>query len=198
MRAFRERYTKQQREAVAFAYVELGIRPAKRVADLAAAGRLTLDGLLLDAFEMPVSTIRHQVRNYRKRAAAGGDLETLPHRDAIERLRVDLVTAASRVLADYSRQAKRDASKADPERGRQIVRMVREAAALPALNESRPSAPGSMRGGVRNGSETRGGLAEQILRAHRGSRSLHEPSGEEAVTAAPIEVSSRSGSLPRG
>ncbi len=50
---------------------------------------------------------------------------------------------------------------------RQVARALRELAAIPGPNDPRPPAPGAKINGVRNGSETRGGLAGKILAASR-------------------------------
>ena len=153
---------------MAIAVVDRGIHPARRVVELAAAGQLVgAAGDPLPPFETNPSTVRDQARLLRRRRAgeAVSTLAAQPHRDAIEALRRRLVSVADTMLTAYERDVKRDAAKANPERFRQIIRCVREAAGLPGPNDPRPPAPGQKVGGERDGGETTGGLAGQVLKA---------------------------------
>jgi hypothetical protein len=181
MPAFTATYTDDQRDAAAAAYVDRRI-PAPRVAELAAAGELTLNGRPIEPFEIIPQYVRTLGTRLRRRRA--GDIEReiakLPARDSIEALRRRLVSTADQELAALERQKP---GKRDLERFRQVIRCVREAAALPGAKDPRPSAPGRREGGGpdREGAETRGGLAGDILRAHnmnlRGARKDGEPAG---------------------
>jgi hypothetical protein len=55
---FHEQYSHEQREALAVAYAERRIRPARRVVALAAAGELEHNGAPLLPFEAKESTVR--------------------------------------------------------------------------------------------------------------------------------------------
>lgn len=172
-KAFESVYTDEQREAVAFATVDRGIRPYRRVVELARLGDLTHNGQKLDPFDITESYVSDLARKRRK-ARAGqqtSQLAAAPPRDAIEALRRRLVNAADAMLEHLEKQIRNDAGKADPERLRQIMRAVREAAALPGPTDPRPPAPGATKGGKRNGAETKGGMAGSILAAHRGAGS---------------------------
>jgi hypothetical protein len=171
MAAFEEKYTDQQRDAIAHAYEDRRIRPARKVVQMAAAGELDYHGEILKPFEATENTVRDLARKLR-RARAGETTSQLAHaepRDAIETLRRRLVNAADAMLTDFERKTKRAPGDADPERLRQICRAVREAAAIPGPNDERPKAPGGKTDGRRNGGETKGGLAGSILAAHRAS-----------------------------
>lgn len=168
-RAFAPVYSDEQREAIATAYEDRKIRPAKRVCELAAAGDLEHRGAKLDPFTVPENTVRDLARDLRKRRTGErtSQLAALEPRDAIEALRRRLVNAADAMLDDLEQKVKKDAGTADPERLRQITRAVREAAALPGPTDPRPTAPGSKAGGKRNGGATQGGLGGELLKAAR-------------------------------
>lgn len=162
-------YTDPQRDAVERAWLERGIRPARRVAALAAAGEL--EGL--DPFTIPEATVRDIGRRARKRQAGEvrSALAQLPHRDAINTLRVRLLAASDRELERLERR-QRAGRDVPGEELRQIARAVRELAALPGPDDPRPVPPGQRdparqgpdKRGERNGGPTRGGLAGAILR----------------------------------
>lgn len=164
--AFESVYTQAQRDALAHAYEDRKVRPAKRVCAMAAAGELELDGRQLDPFDANEDSVRHYARLLRKGRAGmlSSRLGDAPHRDAVETLRRRLVNAADEMLTREERKAP-DAR--TPERLRQIVRLVREVAALPGPTDPRPPAPGAKRDGQRVGGETQGGLAGQLLADHR-------------------------------
>lgn len=182
MPAFAEKYSDAQREAVAYAYEDRKIRPYRRVAELAAAGELTHNGETLEPFTIPESYIADLVRKLRKRRAGEttSQLASAEPRDAIEALRKRLVNAADAMLQDLEAKVKRDAGTADPERLRQITRAVREAAALPGPNDPKPPAPGARVNGQRDGGETTGGLAGEILKANRTANGAAQPAQETA------------------
>jgi hypothetical protein len=56
--SFHELYSEEQREAIASAYVDRGIHPARRVVELAAAGELEWNGQPLEPFTTNASTVR--------------------------------------------------------------------------------------------------------------------------------------------
>lgn len=184
MAPFTAKYTKAQKDALAHAYRERNIRPARLVVDLAARGELEWNGEKLDPFETNEDQVRHLGRLLKKRrhGEQTSQLAQLPPRDAIEALRRRLVNAADAMLTDLEDQLEKEAGKADPERLRQITRAVREAAALPGPNDPRPTAPGAKVNGHRDGAETTGGLAGGILKAHRTSQRGEGAQTETATT----------------
>jgi hypothetical protein len=164
--AFNPRYSDREREAVVEAYEDRRIRPARRVAELAAAGELEFDGERLEAFEIPVSTVRSLARDARRRRTGEppSDLLTESPRDAVEALRRQLINTADEMLKAENRKKP---ERRDPERVRQIARAAREIASLPGPTDPRPPAPGAKVGGVRDGGQTRGGVAGALLADHR-------------------------------
>jgi hypothetical protein len=170
------RYTQWQREAVASAYTWTSAT-AGRVAELAARGELKHPtGALLGPFNVPASTVRSLARRARLREAAAlaaTALVDMPPRDAVERLRVQLVTV---IDAEIDRiEAEQSEGRAiSGETLRQVARAIRELASIPGPNGPRPPAPGAKVNGVRDGSETRGGLAGKVLIASL-AHSPHTP-----------------------
>ena len=169
MTVLASRYTQWQREAIAAAYT-LTTATAGRVAELAAAGELEHpSGGRLGPFQIPEASVRSIARRARVREAqaeALAELWTLPPRDAVERLRCRLVDSINRELTRVV---------IEQEAGRPldfrafsgIARALRELAWLPGPTEPQPRRPGSKLNGVREGGETRGGLAGKILAAAR-------------------------------
>jgi hypothetical protein len=187
---FESKYTDEQRDAVAFAYEDRKVRPATRVVALAAAGELEHQGEKLPAFTVTENTVRDLASKLRKKRAGivSSKLAEIAPRDAIEQLRRRLVNAADALLMDYERTLERKASDADPERLRQITRVVREAAAVPGPNDPRPPAPGAKQQGQREGGETKGGLAGGILHAHRtGQTGAAEPAAQTLPPLTPVQ-----------
>lgn len=174
---FETKYTDEQRDALAHTYEDRRIRPARLVVQLAADGQLEWKGQKLEPFHTTENTVRSLADQLRKSRAGtrSSDLATIPHKDAIEQLRRRLVAAADHILAAEERALKTDPRKTEPERLRQIVRVVREAAALPGPNDPRPTAPGRMKDGEQSGSPTRAGtaLAGKLMAAHRGTTPAH-------------------------
>ena len=163
MADFRRKWTDEQREAVATAHLERRLSSV-RVAQLAAAGDLTRrDGTKLDPFPIPPSSIATIARRTQEKQAkhTESDLARIPHRDAIEQLRIAYITTAEREL--QAEQRKKDGTR-NLERMRQIGRVLREAVALPARTEPVPTAPGAKENGKTNGGKTGGGLALAIQR----------------------------------
>jgi hypothetical protein len=149
---------------------ELPDTTARDVVDLAAAGSLTHPtGARLGPFLTTQSTVRTQTRRARvrrEREAANNRLSDLPPRDAVERMRcelADVIEAELRRIEIEQAQGRLVSG----EVLRQLARAIREFCWIPGPNEPRPPAPGAKRNGTRQGGETRGGLAGQILRASR-------------------------------
>jgi hypothetical protein len=166
MAAFQAKYTAEQREAIASAVIDRGAS-APRVVELAAAGQLTdSHGAALEPFTVPANTVRSEARKAknRRQGKAVSELAQLPPRDAIEALRRRLINAADAMLAQ---ELKRKPADRDPERLRQIGRCVREFAAIPGPKETAPKRPGQKTAGEREQGGTGGGLAGNLLNAHR-------------------------------
>lgn len=165
MPAIEAKYSAAQREAIATAYVDRGVRPASRVVQLAAEGKLTLDGETLDAFDTRIGTVRDAARKLRLRRAGSAHSATVKAdpRDAVEALRRRLIALADRELAVLENRRR---GTVDPERLRQIARVVREVAALPGPSDPRPPTPGRSNATTqRTGAETTSGLAGSLLKA---------------------------------
>lgn len=163
--AFEEVYTDEQRDAMAEAYVDRGIRPARKVVELAEAGQL-VDGLEPFKVGGGDGTVRDLASKLKKRRAGklASDVAKQPPRDAIEGLRVRLVSAIDHELTAIERAQRNARGKAaiDPERLRQVARAVREAALIPEPGKVAPPATPPREAGKRS-SVTKGGLAGAIL-----------------------------------
>jgi hypothetical protein len=160
---FDRRYTDAQRDALVEAYVDRGVRPARRVAELAAAGELTHNGEPVERFTVPVSTVRSLARDARRHRHSTATLDSLAPRDAVERLRLRLIRAIDRELNRVERR-QRAGEPVKGEELRQLARAQRELAQIPGLRDPLPPAPGAKVNGVREGGETRGGLAGPMMR----------------------------------
>jgi hypothetical protein len=166
------RYTLWQREAVAAAVMLAGAT-APRVAAVAAAGELEHpSGARLGPFEIPENTVRSIVRRERARQAAAQaavELVDQPPRDSVERLRQRLAVAIDAELTRIEIE-QAEGRQVTGEVLRQVARALRELASVPGPNDPRPPAPGAKVNGVRDGSETRGGLAGKILATSRANQ----------------------------
>jgi hypothetical protein len=139
--AFDPKYSHAQREAIASAWNDRGVRPARRVVELARAGELTdAAGDKVPGFEIPEGTIRSLARHARRRRRGEirSPLSEAGPRDAIEIIRRRLVNMIDGEMAVQER--KRPGSR-DPERIRQLARAALEAARLPGPTDPRPSSP---------------------------------------------------------
>lgn len=161
-------YTQAQREAVASTYRLPGIT-AGRVVELAATGALEHpSGAASGAFDITENTVRTIGRRARRREAAEAQearLLELPPRDAVERLRQRFVLVIDHELSRIEVE-QAEGKSITGEELRQVVRALRELAALPGPSDPRPPAPGAKVNGRRDGGETRGGLAGRIRAAH--------------------------------
>jgi hypothetical protein len=169
------KYTHAQREAIASAYEEPGVT-ARQVVELARAGALTHpSGATLGSFTTTPSTVRSEARRARlrrQREAASTPTAELPARGAVERLCDRLADAIDAELTRIEIEHA-DGRSVSWEAIRQAGRAIREFTWLAiATDDPRPQAPGAKRNGHRQGSETRGGLAGQILRASQEHTSL--------------------------
>jgi hypothetical protein len=161
---FDAKYTDDQREAAAAAYLD-GLT-AKEVAAAAADGRLKLNGAALEPFTIPWSTVGAYGSKLRARRAGKADTKVseLPHRDAIETLRRRLLNMAHEGIALEER--KKPANR-DTARIREWARCVLEASRLPGPSEPRTATPDTRTPDGRKGSTTRGGAAGALLAEHR-------------------------------
>jgi hypothetical protein len=178
------RYTDAQRDAVAAAILDLGITPHRRVIELAAAGDLTWEGEKLAPFTMPVATASALASRMKKKRKGQhvSDLAKLTHADAVQALRRRLINGADAMLESWERTARHRPDKADPERLRQIMRCVREAASLPGPRDPTPPKPGYGGKAERTGGPTRGGLAAQLIADHEAT---HNATPSETAHNAP-------------
>lgn len=180
MSAFQQKYSADQKAAVAEAWLERGIRPYSHVKALGKAGELTLRGAKVDPFDMPIGTMTGLIRNERKRRA--GNVES-PFRnvsplDAVDALRLELLAVADAEIRWLKRQR---TGKRDPDRMRQIARVLREIAALPGAKEGRTHQPGQRDPATQRQNEgpTRNGLAGAILAASRSNGGNEGPPAPE-------------------
>lgn len=188
---FPSRYSEDQRAAVAHAYNVQKLRPVKRIAELAKAGRLRDEfGEELPAFEVALATIPHLARRARRKAA-GTDrkgLATVPHETAMEAMRKRLVAIAEHEI-DRMERAQRGKKAVKLADIREAARLLRELAAMPA-DGSRPAAPGKVdrTTGTKNGDATRGGKAGTLLAEHRASRPAASDQRDLALRRDPQHV----------
>lgn len=166
MSTFERVYSDEQRDAALSAYLDRGVRPQRRIVELAAAGELTHRGKPLEPFALNLNTLRDMLTVERKRRAGRvrGETAKMPHMDAVDALRARMLNVADTTLAA---EEKIDPAKRDPERMRQIARLVREVAALPAKGEGRSRAPGQKENGAKQSGETTGGMGGALLSAAR-------------------------------
>jgi hypothetical protein len=211
-------YTDEQRDAIASAWNDRGVRPASRVVELAAAGELTRpDGSKLDAFAVPEGTVRSLARHARKRRRGdvASRLADETPRDAVENLRRRLVAVADHELQRLERaQRTKPRDAIDVEQLRQVSRAVLEISRLPGPTDPRTPSATTRDADGRKGPETRGGLAGPLLAAHRagtlpaapvqtgGSQAAHErqhtsnQDGEQearSTTDAPVQTDTDDG-----
>src|SRR4051794_9466297 len=94
--SFQRKYSDEQRAAVTIAYLDRNIRPARRIVELAAEGKLAdTDGAPVARFQVVEDTIRTLARDER-RARVGQRrtmLQEAPAHEAVEELRRRLVSA---------------------------------------------------------------------------------------------------------
>jgi hypothetical protein len=175
------KYNDAQREAVAIAYEDKRVRPAGRVAEMAARGELQApNGDMLEPFEIRADAVRTYGARLRRgrRGELKAGLTNAPPRDAIEALRRRLISAADDALKRSERRLRSNSiTTKDVEMARQIARLIREAAAIPGPEDPRPVKPGQKipGTGANNGDRTSGGLAGTILAAHSGKGDVYTP-----------------------
>lgn len=157
-------HTDEQREALALAYLDHGIRPARRVVELAKVGELP-------ARIAPFTPsggeqyVREQARAVRRRRAGLVATENAkkPPRDALEALRIRLVSAVEYELARVEK-AQKKAGPVDPMRLQQLAKALREVGAIPAPGDEGPKPKSqAQKVGGRTGQQDPSSLAGRIL-----------------------------------
>lgn len=168
-----EKYSEQQRGAVQQAWGDRNIRPAHRIATLAAEGELTYDGDLVEAFRIPHQTVSDIGRRYlRRREKHQQQLAAQQEpKDSVEMVRRRLAIVIDEQLAYVERRQRANKhATVTGEEIRQIGRAARELAALPGPNGEAPLTrkPGAHDPTTKRTPDkvTTGGLAAQILRAN--------------------------------
>lgn len=182
MSTFQAKYTDEQKDAIVAAYLDQGIRPARKVCDLAAAGKLGLE-----PFTITQDMVRWAARRERQRRVGKitSQLAQQPPRDAIEAMRRRLVNLTDALLKDAERKAGR--KEHDPKRLTEIARCLREIAAIPGPNDARPVKPGDKipgGGGAKNGERTRSGPVAAMLAELQHER-VHPAKTVQTGTAPP-------------
>jgi hypothetical protein len=162
------RYSRWQREAIAATYASPGVT-AGQVAALAADGGLCHpNGGCVGPFDVPENTVRSIARRECSKEAGthATRLSDMAPRDAVERMRLQL---ADVIEDEFDRidLEREEGGSVTGEALRQVARAVREFASIPGPTDPRPPKPGAKVNGVRDGSETRGGLAGPIVTASR-------------------------------
>jgi hypothetical protein len=160
---FQATYTDAQRDALARAFTERGIRPAARVVALAEAGELE-PGLEPFTVAGGPNSVRTFAARLRKRQSGElvSELAKGPPRDAVEALRRRLVHLVESMLTDAERKRKHGTLR--PVDIGPIARALRELAAIPGPHEQRTVQPGERTPGDRTrDGKTRTGVAAAML-----------------------------------
>jgi hypothetical protein len=159
-----EKFTPQQREAVAVAMVDRGLK-RQRVAMLASEGLLELDGAKLDPFEIKpdyCATLATRERERRARASLKQAANMKPA-DSIEAMRRNLHEIAHRKIA---RLRKLDPDKVDPAELQALARAVDAVSKIsPANVKPVPEAKTGQTGQAAVNSAARGGKLLEAMRS---------------------------------
>jgi hypothetical protein len=163
--AFDRKYSNAQADAIASAWNDRGMRPAKRVQELARAGELTdPTGEKIPGFEIAEGTIRSLARHARRRRRGEihSPLSEAGPRDAIEILRRRM---ANMIDGEMAVEERKRPGNRDVERLRQLNRALLELARLPGPTDPRPASPAT-RGpdGKQLEGVAKGGLAGPMMR----------------------------------
>lgn len=142
---FTVRYTPEQKQALAAAYLDRGIRPSAAVLELAEQGELTLGSEKLPPFTVNPKSFQSLMSDERKRRSGRTrkQIVRIAHIDAVEDLRQRYVAVADHELRKIEDQQgfRGNKGEIDLERLRQVGRLIREAAALPAQKGDRAKTP---------------------------------------------------------
>jgi hypothetical protein len=185
-----EKYSREQKEAAALAYVDRGIRPARRVVELAATGELEHNGEKLPAYDITADMVRHSGAQLRKQrlGQVKSAVADLPRRDGVEVFRRRLASYIDHELLRLERAQRK--SRSDPKTAITIAQLVKTYAAIPDRDDPRPPAPGQKipgAGNVTNGGKLAGEGA-RMLDAMRGPRtSVYTPDGDDPRQGASTE-----------
>lgn len=174
---FQRVYSDEQKEAIAQAWADHGIRPARIISERAEAGELEIEGKKIPAFKLPVLTVREiGKKELRRRAGRGlGRAANVEHRDATEAFRRRLAGAIDHELDIVERAQRRKHDKKSDEPGIDVVRLqklgraLREFAALPGRND-RPAVAPKPQGS----NATDQSLAGKLRRSVRGEQPTHD------------------------
>lgn len=170
-----DKYSAEQKRAAALAYLDDGIRPARRVRELAATGALELDGEKLPPYEITDDMVRKSAEFLRKErfGLAASKLAQKPNRDAVEALRRRAVSYVDHEMQILERRQKRGRTGAkDHEVMDRLIRMTKNIAALPDHDDPRPDPILSNRAGKVDIEKT---LAGPILAANRRAHAMEDP-----------------------
>jgi len=178
--SFERKYPPAQRDAITRAWAE-GMRPAARIAALAAAGELEPD---LEPFEIPVHSVRsmgaralRRARIERARLAVAPDAPELMRRRLLGALQIELdrIDAAQR-----ARRPPKDLAV----RIRETARAAREVSALQAASGASATNASER---SRSGRSRVGGLAAAIVRANEsGASPALEPAEGDGSEPLPV------------
>lgn len=170
MSQFPAKYDDDQRAAIVQTGVDRGVRPIRRIAEMAAAGELSYEGESIAPFKIPEPTVRDIIDRAKKRREGKlvTELAARPPRDAIEVMRRRFFSLADHELRRIEATHKRTKKPIDARLTAQLIRIVRETAALPGPGESRlPRKLGDRAddGGQPTTGPLENSLAQPILRA---------------------------------
>jgi len=147
-----DKYSAEQKDAAAFAYEDRGVRPARRVVELAAAGELEHNGEKLPPFQITQDMVRWSASQLRKKRAglAKSVLTEVPTRDAVEAFRRRAVSYVDHEMAALERRQKHGRTgPKDHDVMDRLIRMAGRIAALPDRDDPRPNpVPPKHAGGV--------------------------------------------------
>lgn len=197
MPSFARVYSDEQRAAVQQA-AERKVGTDSTVVALARAGELTFDGELVPAFNLTHASagdIRRRYLKQREKQERKLLAEQSP-RDSVERLRQRATVAIGEQLEYVERQqAKGSHSKVSGEDLRQILRAIRELAALPGPQgePAQGRQPGARAPGEKQAPDgrTRGGLGASILATTKPRRSATAQHDAPESTDARINTGER-------
>jgi hypothetical protein len=195
--AFDRKYSNAQADAIASAWNDRGMRPAKRVQELARAGELTdPTGEKIPGFEIAEGTIRSLARHARRRRRGEihSPLSEAGPRDAIEILRRRM---ANMIDGEMAVEERKRPGNRDVERLRQLNRALLELARLPGPTDPRPASPAT-RGpdGKQLEGVAKGGLAGPMMRDLRSNGAGSGTAQNATQTTSPHRDAQGAGTAP--
>lgn len=159
---FTAKYTRDQKDACITAALDKGVRPYTRISQLAESGDLTGEPFTIDP--LYVGVLARAARKKRLGLNATRLQDQAP-RDAVEIMRRRIVAIAEHHLDRIERKDKQ--GKATAREISDVIRVLRELAAVPGPDQARPVKPGDKipgAGGKHNSGATTSGLAGAMLR----------------------------------